>query len=96
MRRQLRNIEKTINKNYNSIDNYQAKQQAKLDRIYAVANDVYNMLDKLYVDSSNDSLVLYSKLLLKLANIEYNFVDIHCKIQYSESLRLHDLLNQAR
>jgi hypothetical protein len=54
------------------------------------------MLDKLYVDSSNDSLVLYSKLLLKLATIEYKFVDIHCKIQYSESLKLHDLLNQAR
>jgi hypothetical protein len=96
MRRNLRNIEKTINKNYSSIDDYQTKQQAKFDRIYAVANDVYNMLDKLDVYYMNGGLVMYSKLLLKLVNLEYSMIDIYCKIQESDSLRLHYLLNNAR
>jgi hypothetical protein len=53
------------------------------------------MLDKLHdTDSSNSSLVLYSKLLLMLATIEYTFVDIHCKIL--DSLKLHYLLTQDK
>ena len=70
MRRNLRNIEKTINKNYSSIADYQIKQQSKLDRIYAVTDDIYNMLEKLHSYPINGSCLLHGKLLLKLVNIE--------------------------
>ena len=95
MRRNLRNIEKTINKNYSSIADYQIKQQSKLDRINAITDDIYNMLEKLHSYPINGSCLLHGKLLLKLVNIECSIIDIHCKIQDSYSLQLHYLLNQG-